>query len=107
MDKSEVREIVRETIEELIKRGLLRSYDDLAYPEAATMLKVYYDEGEEDKLIQDALDSISDDPYYKIIPLYFSYGYTLEKLAEIFNVEVSTISRNKKRLCLMIYKKIQ
>ena len=35
------------------------------------------------------------------------YDRAIERIAEVFGVEVSTITRNKKRLCLAIYNSIQ
>lgn len=106
-DKEFIREVIRETILELKKGGLLRDANDIAYSEANALLRGYYRQGESDKAIADALKKVQADPYFKIIPLYFSYGYTIEDIAEVFDVEVSTISRNKKRLCLAVYNLIR
>lgn len=106
-DRQFIREIVSETIRELKRTGLLKSVSDLAYVEVSELLKGYYDDGERDRTITDALTAIRDDSYFKIIPLYFSYGYTIERIAEVFDVEISTITRNKKRLCLDVWARIQ
>lgn len=103
MDKELIKQIVKETIEELKRSGMLKSYSETAYAEISTILKAYYSDGEIDSEISKALKGIESDPYYKIIPLFFSYEYTIEKIAEVFDVEISTIVRNKKRLCLKIY----
>ena len=107
MDEKLIKLIVKETIEELKRSGILKSFNELAYSEITAILKAYYDEGETDSVITMALNDIESDPYYKIIPLYFRYNYTIEKIAEVFEVEISTITRNKKRLCLAIYNAIQ
>lgn len=107
MEREEIKLIVKETIEELKRSGILRSYNELAYAEVTSVLTAYYDDGECDAAVTEALRTIEDDTYYKIIPLYFRYRYTIEKIAEVFGVEVSTITRNKKRLCLAIYNSIQ
>ena len=106
-DKRFVQEIVNETIRQLKRNGLLKSVTDMAYHEATVMLKNYYKNYEQDKAITAALKKIESDPYFKIIPLYFSYGYTIEELAEYYDVEISTISRNKKRLSLNVYNLIE
>lgn len=106
-DKELIREIVNETIKELMRNGMLKSVSDMAYSEITDILKGYYDTGETDKSISKVLEAVSGDPYFKIIPLYFSYGYTIEEIAEAFDVEISTISRNKKRLCLDIYNRLE
>lgn len=106
-DKLFIREIVKETISELKRTGLLKNVTDLAYSEVTELLKDYYDSGERDSVISKALKELDSDTYFKIIPLYFRYNYTIEQIAEVFDVEISTITRNKKRLCLDIYSLIQ
>lgn len=101
-----VREIVAATVEELRRCGALRPFADLAYTEILSVLAAYYGGGETDGEITEALKSIENDAYYKIIPLNFRYGYSLERIAELFGVDVSTIKRNKKRLCIAVYEKI-
>lgn len=102
-DREFVREVVRETVKELMRSGQLRGVKDIAYAEATSLLRSFYLNGEKDAAILEALKSIKADPYYKIIPLYFGYRYTIEEIAEAFGVEATTVSRNKKRLCLAVY----
>lgn len=106
MTEKEVREIVIATINELKRNGLLQTGDG-AYAEITELLKAYYDGGERDASVKAALEIIEGDKYAKIIPLYYGYGYTIEQLAEVLNVETSTVTRNKKRLCLKLYDLIQ
>ncbi len=103
-DREFVREIVRQTIIELQRAGLLKDQRDTAYTEANDLLKRYYQKGEKDERITAALERIKHDPYFKIIPLNYGYGYTIDEIAQDFGVETSTISRNKKRLCIEILK---
>lgn len=49
-------------------------------------------------LIDNSLNKLKKDKYYKIIELKYFNGETREKIAEIFNTDVSTITRNKNRL---------
>lgn len=49
-------------------------------------------------VIDDALSKISNDKYYDIIRLRYFEGKTREEIAEYFDVDVATISRNKNRL---------
>lgn len=99
MTESEVKQIVKETINELRKQGLLK---DARYTEAAEMLTRFYADGETDLVIRSALKTISSDQYFKLIPLAYDYGYSNNQLAEVFGVDVTTVKRNKKRLCLQI-----
>lgn len=103
LDRLLVQEIVQGTIKELKKSGALKSVAAMAYADATEMMRKYYRGGEADTAVKTAMESIADDPYFKILPLSFRYGYTLEDIAEVFEVEISTISRNKKRLCLEVY----
>ena len=103
MTVDEVKFIVKQTITELDRRGLLRDDQTIKYREASAILTEYYKAQEADKKIWQALCLIGGDQYYSIIPLYFQRNYTIERIAEILNVEVSTVSRNKKRLCIMFY----
>lgn len=107
MTEEEVRAVVRMTVDELRRAGMLKGGSELAYAEAAQLIKAFYDDGETDETIKAVLSGMSEDPYIKVLPLYFSYGYTIERIAEAFHVEVSTIVRNKKRLCLQVYEAIQ
>ena len=105
--KQFVQEIVAETIRQLKKDGLLRDPAAVAYREAGSILRKYYKNGEDDPAVKKAVDRLRDDPYFKIIPLYYGYHYTIEDLAEVYEVEISTISRNKKRLSLAGYNSIE
>lgn len=50
------------------------------------------------KIINNALKSIEEDPYYGIIEMFYMEHKTREEIAEFFDVEVKTITRNKARL---------
>jgi RNA polymerase sigma factor (sigma-70 family) len=49
-------------------------------------------------VIDAALDMLKDDHYFDIIRMKYFEGKTREEIAEHFDVDVSTISRNKNRL---------
>ena len=53
-----------------------------------------------------ALSEIQDDPYYDIIIMYYMQNETRFKIADVFDVTVTTISRNKKRLIKELEKRI-
>lgn len=50
------------------------------------------------KIIDGAIDMLKDDPYFDIIRMKYFEGKSRECMAEYFEVDVSTISRNKNRL---------
>lgn len=103
MKSEEIKKIVSEVLDELIKRDMLRPSDKIAYSNVSDRLYEFYESGAKDYDVQTALKKIEADPYFMLIPLYFSELKTIDQLAEIFGVEVSTITRNKKRLCLAIH----
>lgn len=49
-------------------------------------------------LIDKALESVSGDPYYKIIELKYFQKWTHERIAEYFGVDVSVISKRRTNL---------
>lgn len=104
MKSEDVKKIIVEVIEELAKREMLRPSNSIAYSDISDRLYDFYEAGAKDYDIQTALKEIERDSYYKIIPLYFAELNTIEQIAEKFNVEISTITRNKKRLCLQIHR---
>ena len=83
---------------------MLKSTESIAYSGMSDRLYDFYEAGAKDYDIQTALKQIEKDSYFRIIPLYFAELNTIEQIAEKFNVEVSTITRNKKRLCLELHK---
>lgn len=50
------------------------------------------------KVIDAAIDMLKDDPYFDVIKMKYFNGKTREEIAEYFEVDVSTISRNKNRI---------
>lgn len=46
-------------------------------------------------MIETALESVSSDPYYKIIELKYFQKWTHERIAEYFGVDVSVISKRR------------
>lgn len=98
-----VQEVIQMTIRELKRNGMLKEPRDTAYPEISARLRAFYKDGGTDEDMRRALAVLAGDKYSKIIPLYFDYGYTIEEIAEVYGVEVSTITRNKKRLCLRVH----
>lgn len=108
MTKEEIREVVKETVQEIKKQGLLNACDDANYREVSEILKKHYqtEMSERDQSVEYALRSIQYDPYFRIIRMYYEDGETIENIAEIMKIDVSTVVRNKKKLCLKIYDEI-
>lgn len=49
-------------------------------------------------LVQKALESVADDPYFQIIELKYFQKWTHERIAEYFGVDVSVISKRRTKL---------
>lgn len=50
------------------------------------------------KILEDAVSSLKDDPYYNLIAMRYFEGRTQEEIAEHFECDVRTVRRNKNRL---------
>lgn len=100
-----IRRIVKQCIREY-SRQIWDSNQTTIYNDVSELLKSYYEEGEKNAAIRYALQSQRFDPYARIIPLYYKENQTLDIIAHNMGVDVSTIVRNKKRLCMDIYRSI-
>lgn len=94
---------IQKTISEYKRSGLLRESRDVSYSDACEVLADYYANGKKDTRVTYAIQGQRFDPYFLIIPLFYEEKKTIESIAEKMGVDISTIVRNKKRLCLQIY----
>lgn len=94
---------IERTISEYKRSGMLKDLEDVSYSEACAVLKDYFDNGQDNQVIKYAIQTQRFDPYFRIIPRYFEDRETIEGIADEMGVDISTIVRNKKRLCLAIY----
>lgn len=107
-----IQEVTNETIIKLKKSGLINESDKKSFKKTEEVLRNYkkYKEAilldKEDtvktqklvNIIQGALRSIEDDPYYEIISMFYLENTTRGEIAEFFNCDEKTITRNKRRL---------
>ena len=101
--KSVIQNTVKETVDELKRNGLLKSSNDVIYKTVSERLRAFYKSPRRDKKMAAALAEMESDYYFGILELYFGSGYTMEYIAGKYNCEVSTVSRNKKRLCMQLH----
>lgn len=110
MIDKEIQRIIELTVEKTIagfkKSGLLKDSENVAYSDASAILSSYYKADKKEASTTYAIQGIRFDPYARIIPMYYEQGKKLEAIAEELGVDVSTVVRNKKRLCLAIYNEI-
>ena len=102
MTNAEIRAVVVETVRELRKNGLLRRQDDVAYSEISARLYNHFCKMPDEEL-EAALKAVENDYYYDILMEFYGKRQSIEKIAEKYECEISTVVRNKKRLCLKIY----
>ena len=97
---------VSKAITDFKKSCLLKDSENVAYSDASALISSYYASGQKDQTISYAIAGQRFDPYFKIIPMYFEDKKTVEAIAEELEVDITTVFRNKKRLCLAIYNEI-
>lgn len=102
--KSLIKQTVKESVAEYKRSGLLDDGEGACYSDACELLQAYYDGGKKDVRISYAVQSVRFDPYFRILEMYFERREKIETIARDMRVDVSTVTRNKKRLCLEIYK---
>ena len=107
-----IQKVTNETIIKLKKSGLINDSDKKAFKKTEEVLKNFHKYEEAiaaDKegtiktqklvnIIRTALRSIENDPYYEVIIMFYLNNNTREEIAEYFDCDVKTITRNKRRL---------
>lgn len=97
---------VKKSIAEYKKSGILKDSENVAYSDVSAILSNYFGSGKKDASITYAIQGLRFDPYARIISMYFEQRKTIDTIAEELGVDISTVVRNKKRLCLAIYNEI-
>ena len=97
---------VERSIEGFKKAGITTQSKSVLYNDASEILKKYYQEGKKDTSVTYAIYGLRFDPYYRIIGMYYEEHLTNEEIAAELGVDVSTVVRNKQRLCLQIYNEL-
>ena len=98
-----IRSTVKATVDELKRSGMLKSSNDAIYKSVSDRLISYYKTPNRDKKMVAALSQLEGDYYFGILEMFFGSRYTVEYIAGKFGCEASTISRNKRRLCLTLH----
>ena len=106
MDREEIQDIVRMTISELKKQGMLKDRYTVILKEIEPVIKRYFQK-KNNKKMEYFLIQNSDDPYIDIIYLHYRDNATIERIADCMEKDISTIKRNKKRLIMSLYKELK
>lgn len=103
MNEEKIKEIVALTLEELINEKLINRDNDMCYKFMSKKLFKYFADGVVDNQMEHGLNALEEDPWYKILILYYEDRKTTENVAEELGCAITTIVRNKKRLVLRLY----
>lgn len=107
--KQIINNAVSETVIKLKKLNLMNESKLSAYRKTEELLRNYpkWKNIEVDKnqltkklmkILDKELEALRDDPYYEIIPMIYFENQTREEVAEYFDVNCRTVTRNKNRL---------
>ena len=107
MTPEQIREIVKITLDELTQRKLIKDDYSIILPMVESKLTAFFTNKGDGNGIGYALNQLSQDSYIDVIFLQYRDGKTLEWIAEVMNVDVSTIKRNKKRLISKIFELLE
>ena len=104
MRNDEIQDYINKAIEKAVRERLAGRTDAFTRTEALLRDYELYKASEEPEArravekIDKALDTIINDPYYDIVPLFYVAGWTCEAIADKYGAAASTIYRNKRRL---------
>lgn len=104
MTDEHIKTVVNETIDQLLGNSMIKYSDLVIYDRMSERLREHYKEPK--PLISHALNELIEHPYYDVLEMYYKKNMTLEAIAEEYDVDISTIVRNKKALCIKIFKLI-
>ena len=104
MNESEVRQVVMMTVQELKQQNMLRDADSIAYKEISKKLEDFFAPyTTRPPELAKIIDQLKNDRYFHILWMFYRDHRSVEEIAESLDVDVRTVTRNKKRLCLAIY----
>ncbi len=109
-DTMTVTEVINKTayavVEELKRSGMIKKNKLGSFKKTERILYEYpkLKKNDDEEIIKfvaqidKALDKVSNDPYFKLIELKYFKGWTHERIAEHFGVDVSVISKRRTKL---------
>lgn len=107
MTYEQIREVVKITLDELTQRKLIKDDYSVILSVVERKLIDFFSNKGDGNGVSYALNALYNDAYIDIIYFQYRDGKTLEWIAEIMNVDVSTIKRNKKRLISKIFELLE
>ena len=107
MTPEQIREIVKITLDELTQRKLIKNDYQNILKVVEKRLKDFFNHKDNTKKIGYIFRQLSDDQYLDVIYYQYRDHRTLEYIAEALEKDVSTIKRNKRRLIMSIYERLE
>lgn len=104
MTENEIKKIVSYTVDDLLDKSMIVKDDELSYQFMSRRLIRHYTQAADEK-ITNTLLGLKNDPYYDVIPLFYKNNKTITAISVTLHCDRATVSRNKKRLVLELYKK--
>lgn len=105
------REIVQMTIAELRRNNMIKTNRTSSFQKTEKILYVYPDIADVDEpflcLLKESLEKLKHEPDFEIIEMKYFQKLTHEQIAELIDVDPSTVTRRKnrivKRLSFMLF----
>ncbi|MBO5921766.1 MAG: hypothetical protein J6S92_13655 [Oscillospiraceae bacterium] len=108
MTREEVSEVVQTTLSYLLRQKMLKKPDEIVYRMISERLFQHWMPATNPDLkLERILKELDADPYIFAVLLFYRDRCTVETIAERMGVDVRTVSRNKKRLCIEIYRRLE
>lgn len=107
MTPEQIREVVKITLDELTHRKLIKNDYQNILRVVEKKLKDFFNNKGNCKKIGYILRQLSDDDYIDVIYYHYRDCRTLEYIAGALDKDVSTIKRNKRRLIMSIYERLE
>ena len=104
MERRVVKQIVRETLRELIDSEMLEEPYKLIERIVEKELEAFFKQ--ENKKMYPVLQKMSNDPYIDIIYGRYRDDMSMSEIAEQLEIDKTTAYRHKKRLIVQIYDKL-
>ena len=108
MGEPEIRKIIRETVlttvKELQQRRVNFENEEMIYRTTGDKLTAYFAAVSDDEELEEALEQVKGDRYFSILTDYYGRFMSIADISRKLNVDKRTVHRNKKRLCLQLFK---
>lgn len=110
MSDAEIRQIIRETVNQTVNKikqeRINFENSEMQYRIIGDRLSTYFQAVGEDEKLEKALDKITGDRYFEVLPDFYGKRLSIKEIAKKRHSDIRTIHRQKKRLCLILAKEL-